>query len=207
MLDVGPYMKALEVPAWVRPTLFRSQGLPGCPSLPGEDGVLGIPSAFMFSKLDAVFMASSLALRLLWSLAPQLHCHPPAPSLLPCPTPGTPSPHPGPLPRWPSGMLCASPPGSWLLDPCAPASRLSLLFCSSSDSCVLPGLLPSPLLQFPGPARLGSLLRPALGHCRLGACLPAMAGALGLLSTGGPETELGEGRGEGRGSRNAEKRP
>ena len=128
-------------------------------------------------------------------------------SLLPCPTPGTPSPHPGPLPRWPSGVLCASPPGSWLLDGCTPASRLSLLSCSSSDSCVLPGVLPSPLLQFPGPAQLGSPLRPALGHCRLGACLPAMAGALGLLSIGGPGTELGEGRGEGRGSRNAEKGP
>lgn len=103
MLDVGPYMKALEVPARVRPTLFRSQGLPGCPGLPGEDGVLSIPSAFMFSKSHIVFAASSPALRLLWSLAPQLRWSSPCSlSLPPCPTPGTPALHPGPLPRWPS---------------------------------------------------------------------------------------------------------
>lgn len=48
MLDVGPYMKALEVPAWVPLTFFQSQGLLGCPGLPGEDGVLGVPSAFVF---------------------------------------------------------------------------------------------------------------------------------------------------------------
>lgn len=103
MLDVGPYMKALEVPAWVRLTLFRSQGLPGCPGLPGEDGVLGVPSAYMFSKSDAVFAASSPALRLLWSLAPQLRWSSPCSlSLAPRPPPRTPTPHPWPLPRWPS---------------------------------------------------------------------------------------------------------
>lgn len=207
MLDVGPYMKALEVPAWVRPTLFWSQGLPGCPSLPGEDGVLGIPSAFMFSKLDAVFTALSPAHRLRWSLAPQLHW-PLAPSR------SFPAPLPGPRPRTPGLCPLALPAcsapllrvlGSWIP---VHLPRASACFSAAPQTpvCYL-GSFPVPSSSFQGRAQLGSPLRPALGHCRLGACLPAIAGALGLLFTGGPETELGEGREEGRGSRNAEKCP
>lgn len=194
MLDVGPYMKALEVPARVRLTLFRSQGLPGCPGLPGEDGVLSIPSAFMFSKSHIVFAASSPALRLLWSLAPQLRWSSPCSlSLPPCPTPGTPALHPRPLPRWPSrhalrlssGFLA---PGS--LPAHLPRASARFPAAPQTPVCCLDSF-PVPSSSFQGRAQLGSPPRPAPGHCR----------------HGGPETELGEGRGEGRGSRNAEKRP
>lgn len=102
MLDVGPYMKALEVPAWVPLTLFQSQGLLGCPGLPEKTG-RSESQVPLFSKLDAVFAASSLALHLLWSLAPQLRWSSPCSLLLPPRLPPrTLTPHSRPLPRWPS---------------------------------------------------------------------------------------------------------
>lgn len=72
MLDVGGYMKALEVPAPVSPSPCQVSGLLGWPWSLWRHGVLSFPPAFRLFTVGPLFGAAPQAPPAL-ELAPQLH--------------------------------------------------------------------------------------------------------------------------------------
>lgn len=207
-------MKALEVAclgsAWTLPVSGPSWDVL---SPRRRWGARAFPAPLCFPSRTAVFAASGPALRSPLGLALSCAGRPPAPCRsLPGPPPPDPGPRtPGLCPAGPPGMLCASPPGSWLLKiPCAPASSPHAAFLQHLRLRVLAGLFPVPSSSFQGWAQLGFPPRSAPGSLppwRLPTCTQVEGWGPGPLSVGGgPETD-GGGRGREWRSGTAEESP